>query len=112
MPFQCRRKEDHQGRPLSRHGGSGHGGTPAPDGDRHVFETRTGEDFVELRLSRSEGGRRRARRVSSSMPRKERTVLGPSTFFRASGIPKLEADDRMELRLLWHFLELGAPAVR
>ena len=40
------------------------------------------------------------------------TVLGPSTFSRASGIPRLEAEDLMELRLLWHSLELGTPAVK
>ena len=39
-------------------------------------------------------------------------VLGPSAFSRASGIPKLEAEDLMELRLLWHSLELGAQGVR
>ena len=59
------------------------------------------------------GGRRAIkRRVSSSMPRKERTVLGPSIFSRASGIPRLEAEDLMEPRLAWHSWELGAPAVR
>ena len=45
------------------------------------------------------------RRVCSSMPKKERTVLKPSIFLRPSGIPKLEAEDLMELRLLWHSLE-------
>ena len=48
------------------------------------------------------------RRVSSSMPRKERTVLGPSIFSRASGIPRLEAEDLMEPRLAWHSWELGS----
>ena len=42
------------------------------------------------------------------MPRKERTVLGPSIFSRASGIPRLEAEDLMEPRLAWHSWELGA----
>ena len=46
------------------------------------------------------------------MTEKERTVLGPSTFSRASRIPRLEAEDLMEPRLLWHFLELGALAVK
>ena len=59
------------------------------------------------------GGRRAIkRRVSSWMPRKEKTVLGPSIFSRASGIPRLEAEDLMEPRLTWHSRELGAPAVR
>ena len=39
-------------------------------------------------------------------------VLGPSAFSRASGIPKLEVEDLMELRLLWYSLELGAQGVR
>ena len=42
------------------------------------------------------------------MPKKERT----EAFSRASRIPRLEAEDLMELRLLWHSQELGAPAVK
>ena len=60
-------------------------------------------------MERFSGGRRAMkRRVSSSMPRKERTVLGPSIFSKASGIPRLEAEDLMEPRLAWHSWELGA----
>lgn len=58
------------------------------------------------------GRRATERRVSSLMPKKEGTVQGPLTFSKASRIPRLEAEDLMELRLLRHSLELGAPTVR
>ena len=43
---------------------------------------------------------------------KRKNCTGPSTFSRVGGIPRLEAENLMELRLLWHSLELGAPAVK
>lgn len=46
------------------------------------------------------------------MPKKEGTVQGPLTFSKASRIPRLEAEDLMERRLLRHSLELGTPTVR
>ena len=36
----------------------------------------------------------------------------PSTGTLANGIPKLEADNMMELRVLRHSVELSAPAAR
>ena len=52
------------------------------------------------------------RKVSSSVSKRERTVLRPSTCTTANGIHRLEADDMMELRVLRHSLELSTQVAR
>lgn len=46
-------------------------------------------------------------KVSGSMSRKERAALKSSTYTTANGIPRLEADDVMKLRVLRPTLELA-----
>ena len=46
------------------------------------------------------------------MSKRERTVLRPSTCITANGIPRLEADDMMDLRVLRHSLEFSARVAR
>lgn len=52
------------------------------------------------------------RRREGSMSRRERTVLSLSICTTAYGIPRLEADDMMELTVLRHSLEFSATAAR
>ena len=50
--------------------------------------------------------------MSSSMSKRERTVLRLSTCTTVNGIPRLEADDMMELRVLSHSLEFSTQVAR
>jgi len=50
--------------------------------------------------------------VSKVMPKKVRTSEGPSTFSRASGIPREEYTSLIVARLFAHIEEPGGPKVR
>ena len=52
------------------------------------------------------------KRREGSMSRIERTVLSLLNCTKAYGIPRLEADDMMELTVLRHSLEFSATAAR